>query len=89
LVCQIDCREKLEYYLNTAKSSIYIQTQDIEDKSVRKILKLKSNLDLRIIVADNDNQKIVGDFGKDNVKLMKKPYLHAKSILIDDKYLII
>lgn len=89
LVCQIDCREKLEYYLNLAKSSIYIQTQDIEDKAVKNILKSKSNLDLKIIVADNDNQKLVDDFWKDKVKLMKKPYLHAKSILIDDKYLIV
>jgi len=91
LICNINCRYGIEKLLNEAQESIYIQTQYITDTSIFEILKNKSNLSwFQIIVADtDDNDKLLNYFWPTKVKKLKKPYIHAKMILIDDKYLIL
>lgn len=91
LVCNINCRYGIEKLLNEAKESIYIQTQYITDFGIFEILKNKSNLSwFQIIVADtDDNTELLNYFGPAKVKKLKKPYVHAKMILIDNKYLIL
>ncbi|MFZ2150463.1 MAG: phospholipase D-like domain-containing protein [Candidatus Absconditicoccaceae bacterium] len=91
IICNINCRAIIEDMLNNAKESIYIQTQYITDFGVFEILKNKSNLSgFQIIVADtDDNDDLLSYFGPAKVKKLKKPYVHAKMILIDNKYLIL
>lgn len=91
LVCNINCRAGIENLLNNAEESIFIQTQYITDPSIFEILKNKSNLSwFQIIVANtDDNDDLLNYFGPAKVKKLKKPYVHAKMILIDNKYLIL
>lgn len=91
LVCNINCRAGIESLLNEAKESIYIQTQYITDPNIFEILKNKSYLSwFQIIVADtDDNDNLLAYFWPAKVKKLKKPYVHAKMILVDNKYLII
>lgn len=84
LVCNINCRTVIEYYLKNANSSIIIQTQYISDPAIIEILKSKKNLGQKLLVADTEQtDKTVG------AKKLKKPYNHTKMILIDKKILIL
>lgn len=90
LICNINCREWIEQLLHFAKESIWIETQYITDTSIKNILWEKNNLDIKIIVSDTDsNTKIKQYFGTKIIKLIKKPYIHAKMILIDQEYLLL
>jgi phosphatidylserine/phosphatidylglycerophosphate/cardiolipin synthase-like enzyme len=91
LVCNINCRDIIEDMLNKAKESILIETQYITDPNIFEILKSKSILSwFQIIVADtDDNDNLLNYFWPAKVKNLKKPYVHAKMILIDNKYLIL
>ncbi|MFZ5341934.1 MAG: hypothetical protein ACOZBL_05420 [Patescibacteria group bacterium] len=42
----------------------------------------------KIILSDSSENREKKIYFQD-IKFMKKPYLHAKAILVDDKYLII
>lgn len=88
LVCNIDCRSKFQYFISLAKESIYIQTQSLSDKETIANIKKSVAKDIKIILSDSDENA----FAKQEistVKYMKNPYLHAKSMLIDNKYLIV
>lgn len=91
LICNINCRDWIENLLNNAKESIFIQTQYITDPNIWEILKNKSILSwFQIIVSDTEsNNDLLNYFGPAKVKKLKKPYVHAKMILIDHKYLIL
>lgn len=91
LICNINCRAGIENLLNNAKESIYIQTQYITDPGIWEILKNKNNLSwFQIIVANtDDNNDLLNYFWPSKIKKLKKPYIHAKMILIDSKYLIL
>lgn len=90
LICNINCRSWIEQLLRFAKESIWIETQYITDTSIKNILWEQSNLDIKIVVSDTDsNDNIKKYFWDYIVKLIKKPYIHAKMILIDNKYLIL
>jgi hypothetical protein len=87
LICNIDCRDKIEYFIKLSNKSIYIHTQYLSDKRVIDLLKSKKDLDIKIIVWDNQDERLLNDFNW-KYKVIKKFYNHNKSILIDDKYLI-
>ncbi len=90
LICPIDCRYKIETLLSWAKQSIWMYQQYIQDESVMHILMQKSWLDLKFIVADNDSkQELVASPLSQFTRFIKKPYIHAKMILIDGVYLIV
>ncbi len=91
LICNINCRDWIESILKWANESIFIQTQYITDPSIWEILKNKNNLSwFQIIVANtDDNSELLSYFWPKKVKKLKKPYVHAKMILIDNKYLIL
>jgi phosphatidylserine/phosphatidylglycerophosphate/cardiolipin synthase-like enzyme len=54
----------VEYLLQSAKKSLYIQTQYITDPEIREILKGKiDQIELKILVADTvDNTDLVSYF---------------------------
>ncbi|MEF2175565.1 MAG: phospholipase D-like domain-containing protein [Candidatus Absconditabacteria bacterium] len=90
IVCNINCREKIEYLLNNAQSSIYIETQYITDSSILGILESKNHLDLKIIVGKGqDENYFKGLEINNNKRIYSKYYLHTKTILVDNKYLIV
>ena len=64
--------------------------QYIQDENVMSMLMQRSGLDLKFIVADNDSKtELLASPLSQFAHFRKKPYVHAKMILIDDKYLIL
>lgn len=90
-------RNKLEYLINNAKESIEIYAENFSDENIINLLisKQKSWIQIKIILPDlkkvSSNAWEVELFKQNNinVKLLTKPEIHAKSILIDNKYLYI
>lgn len=90
LVCPINCREVLELMIAQAQESIVIQTQYIVDERILELLKKQSSLDIQIVVADLDsNRDMLYYFWPKIARALSKPYVHAKTMLIDDKYLYV
>jgi len=90
LVCPINCREVLELMIAAAQESIVIQTQYIVDERIMDLLKKQSSLDMQIVVADLDsNRALLYYFWPTVARALPKPYVHAKMMLIDDKYLYV
>lgn len=87
LVCNIDCRSKILYFIKNAKKSILIQHQTLSDEELISSLRNVS-VSKKIILSDSSENREKKIYFQD-IKFMKKPYLHAKAILVDDKYLII
>lgn len=91
LVCPMDCRSKIQTLLYSANKSILIQNQYIQDEQLETILNLKEDqwVDIKITLPKNDdNLNYQNHFGTE-VRVVSSPYIHAKIILIDDKYLLI
>lgn len=90
-------REKLEYLLKNAQKSIKIYAHNFWDESISNILldKKKENIDIKMIfpdlkkVSSNENEIELLQKNNINLKLIDKPEIHAKAILVDDKYLYI
>ena len=92
IVCNINCRESIEYLLSTAENSILIQTQYILDENILSILKEKSDKleDMRFIVSDTDsNDFLIEYFGPWVARKFSKYYNHTKMILVDDEILLL
>lgn len=94
LICNINCRPIIENLLKSAKKNIIIETQYITDPSIIKIIQSQSknqNTDIHIIVANTaENDDLTYQIPKKiRKKYNAKPYLHTKTILIDDKILLI
>ncbi len=90
LVCPINCREVIESLIADAEESIWIQTQYIVDDAIFQLLTRQVWLDLQIVVADLDsNRRVLHYFGPRVARALPRPYVHAKAMLIDDRYLYI
>ena len=91
VVCNINCRAVITDLLSSAKKSITIQTQYLTDPQLFDIIAKKSkNLTFRAIFSDTDNnKKLPKYFWTSQVRLLKKPYVHTKMILIDDEILLL
>lgn len=90
LLCPINCREVLESMIVWSEKSILIQTQYVVDERIMDLLKKQSSLDIQIVVADLDsNRGMLYYFWPKVARALSKPYVHAKMMLIDDKYLYV
>lgn len=101
LICPIDCRAKTEAILSGAKHSIWMYQQYIVDPAILSLLQTKwgngetlrgerGNIDMKLIVGDNDQKEDILKTPLQGVThVWKKPYVHAKMILVDDMYLIV
>jgi len=92
LVCPINCRAKIVSIIESAENSVYIMHQYLKDDALTDLVdqKIEEGVNVRLILSDNDsNYLLVNDRGKDVVTIQKKPYVHTKVILVDNKYLII
>lgn len=64
--------------------------QYIQDEHIMSMLMQRSGLDLKFIVADNDSkEQLAASPLSQFTHFRKKPYVHAKMILVDDTYLIL
>ena len=90
-VCPLNCRNVIKTLLENAEKSIVIQTQYIMDDEILDILRKKGEkLDMRIIVADtDDNYDLVSYFWPWVTRTLKGRYNHTKMILVDEKYLLL
>ncbi len=93
LICPLNCRNGVETLLQSAKESIIMQEQYLADDRVINILKNKAvdpNIDIKITLASpSKNYTRAKYFWTHIVRVVKKPYIHAKMILIDKKYLLL
>ena len=91
LVCPLDCRQKLEFLLNSAQKSIWISAQYITDENIIKLLSNKPNIDIRILTNDmKSNNDLVRYFGKKVVQFESpKQYNHDKMVIIDNQKILI
>lgn len=92
LVCPINCRAILEHLIESAKHSILIQNQYIEDPRLLELLgeKIKTlwTWNIHIQLPDTDkNKQHQQQWWTTIVQLIKKPYIHAKMMLIDNQIL--
>jgi phosphatidylserine/phosphatidylglycerophosphate/cardiolipin synthase-like enzyme len=89
LICPIDCRSKLRRLFDQVEESVTIQAQYLEDPELISILQEQQDeRDIRVVVgAHQDREAVVGL--SDMVRVLKSPYVHAKNILIDDRYLLV
>jgi phosphatidylserine/phosphatidylglycerophosphate/cardiolipin synthase-like enzyme len=89
VISPIDSRIKIENALKSAKSSIKIWEQEVEDPSIISILKgAKANgIDVKIITPPLSktpgNSDATNELG-DSVRGLPNPYVHAKTFIIDD-----
>lgn len=98
LISSPDCsREMIENLLKSAKSTIYIYNQEVSDDEILSILKEKKKewLDIKLIIWDKNkvkkNNQISQDLKKFGIEVIspKKPYVHAKLVLIDWSYIYV
>lgn len=98
LISSPDCsREIIGNLLKSAKSTIYIYNQEISDEEILTILKEKKKkwLDVKLIIWDKNkvkkNNQISQDLKKLGIEVIspKKPYVHAKLVLIDSSYIYV
>ena len=89
IVCPIDCREKISWYLRAAKKSIYTENQYLQDPEIISILQSQRNLDVKIILPKDEKNRVDAPGLETATRVLTKPYIHAKAILIDEQYLII
>ena len=91
VVCNINCREVITHLLSWAQHSIAIETQYLTDPQLFEILaKQSKKLDLKMIFSNTESvSDLPSYFWNNKVRLMKKPYLHTKMILIDDEILLL
>lgn len=90
MVCPIDCRSKTLSLIDRAEKSLSLQTQYIQDKEIiEHLMQAKSRgVVLQIIVSDNQEPDWLESFGT-GVRIQVSPYVHAKTMLIDDRWLMV
>lgn len=89
LLCPIDCREKIIWLLRWAKQSIVIQNQYISDPEIMDVLQTQQHLDINITLPKNKENEVTAAQLSGHIRLLSSPYIHAKTLLIDDSHLLI
>ena len=91
-MCPVNCREIYEALLSGAREEIVIQAQYISDERIRKILleQRDAGVEIRVILPDfGANRAFQSFFGREFVRILGKPYVHSKVMLIDGRRLVI
>ncbi len=98
VVCPFNCRTRLEALLNHAQKSIVMYQQYIADKRIQDILKEKYKqwVIIKIILWDRADAKNINSPEESfyaslswSIKKQSSPYVHAKGILVDDRYFLL
>ena len=92
-VCPINCRGIIEHLISSARSSIVIQNQYIDDAKILSLIQEQqkslwiSNVNIQLSKTPQ-NEQLLPVLGT-SLHLFSKPYLHAKMLLIDEKLLLL
>ncbi len=92
LVCPLDCRTKLNNLINLAQKEIIIVWQYIDDPQLINLLSQKSkHLDqFKILLPAKNKDKLPEYYSlQPYTKYLDSPYIHAKAMLIDQRYLLL
>lgn len=93
VICPLDCRQVIEEMIMSAEESIDIMTQYIYDPILISLLKnTDPDIDLHLLLSDSSGNRELVDYFGDSVAQMYEStsqYLHTKTILIDDKRLLV
>lgn len=92
VISPLDARSKIETLLHSTQKELLMYVQTLDDTSILVILqKLKSeNKNITICTADNEsNRARMTEFPNLSWKSIRKPYLHAKVIVVDHSRLFI
>lgn len=90
-------RIKIEGIINSAKKSIYIYAENINDSSFENLIikKAKEGVKIKIILPDSkklkDNIPKINKFKEYGIEIynLKKPYQHSKILIIDENIMYI
>jgi cardiolipin synthase A/B len=92
VVCPLSCKEQILTLIAATQSTLSIQTQYIQDRDiVQALIQLKENLwtwAISLLVSTNQAAWWLDELA-DVVRIQKTPYVHTKTILIDQKWLLI
>jgi len=85
-------RQKIKSIINSAKKSIYLYGENINDEDIENLLieKSKNNIEIKMILPDSkkleDNIHIIDKLKQSGIKIynLKKPYQHSKILIIDN-----
>lgn len=92
VVCPLNCRQIIQNLLASAQTNIKWYQQYITDPSIVDLLKKKKSdgINVQIIVSDNtSNNHLIRYLSRKHIKIMKKPYIHSKAFLVDERWLLI
>lgn len=92
LICPVDCKSKLLALLSAANASIKMYQQYISDDDVLQLLqqKVREGIIVTIRLPDKPNNHLTQQhFPSGVILLQTDPYIHSKTILVDDTYLLI
>jgi len=90
-------RQRLESLLRSANGEILMYAEEIDDPTIERILKERCAYGavVKIIIADPEsvsgNERVISElkrYGID-IKYIKSPFIHAKVIIVDEKYAFI
>lgn len=87
VISPLNARSKIEGLMNSTQKKLVIYIQTLDDEGMLNIIKKLYNekKEIQICTADNDsNRKRILEFPLWKWKTIRKPYLHAKVIMIDD-----
>ncbi|MBI4652662.1 hypothetical protein HY750_00180 [Candidatus Kuenenbacteria bacterium] len=95
VISPINSRSKLESIIKNAKSEILIAGEIMNDQRIQDFLSKarKRGVEVKILLADIKDSEINQEAGKYfqarnmQVKYLKKPFLHAKIIIVDNEIL--
>ncbi len=90
-------RTKIETLLRSAHGEILMYAEEISDLTIERILKERRAYGavVKIIIADpnsvEDNARVIDELKKYgiDIKYVSSPFIHAKAIIVDEKYAFI
>ena len=95
IISPINSRNKLENIIKNAKSEILVMAEIIKDQKIQEFLSeaQKRGAQVKILLADIKDSEINKNAGKYfqsqnvQIKYLRKPFLHAKILIVDNKIL--
>ncbi len=89
-ISPINMRTRLISFLQSAKQSLFVYVQSVSDPGILSILQKQYDvgIDVRLCVSDADGIATITGYTFP-IAYMRKPYLHAKAIMIDHKDILI
>jgi cardiolipin synthase A/B len=88
----LNARTQLETLISSTKKNLVVYVQTLDDDSILSLLGdiISSGKKVEICTADNDsNRARQAEFPSWHWRVIRKPYLHAKVIIVDNKRVFI